>query len=341
MSIISLGEILIDFVPDRRGVSLQRVDNFKKRFGGAPANVAIGLSRLNQEVYFVGQVGDDAFGRFLGQKLQQNEVKTDFLQTTQQAPTTLAFVSLEKSGERDFIFYRNPGADVLLSRDVLQEKLWMNKKILTAGSVSLSSGPAAETTREALKQAQSNGLITCFDINYRHFLWEKESIFLENIADILANINLLKMNFPEFKLLGSHFAPGHFKDKLLQNNKYAQENIRKILSSVCSRLLARGPDLIVVTFGAKGSYYQRKSSSGFVNSEFSCQALDTTGAGDAFMAVLVNFIEEKFDEFSEELNANFLEKALFYANKAGALAVTEYGAASAFPDKEKLFQEEI
>ncbi len=333
MAILALGEILIDFVPQQRGVGLDSVEDFKKRFGGAPANAAVGLGRLEEDVYFLGQVGKDAFGLFLRETLENNGVKTDFFEMTGEAPTTLAFVSLEESGERDFIFYRQPGADALLSKNVLNEKVFDATRVLLTGSVSLSSGPAAETTEKALVEAKKRDIITCFDVNYRHFLWPGEKIFADKIHSLLEHIDVLKMNLEELVLLNEREGEADLEDGLLSDQAAEVEK-------AADTLLKNGPELVVITSGSEGCFYKTGKAGGYVAVDSEVEALDTTGAGDAFMAVLVSFINDRADDFPEGLTEEFLQEIMTFANRAGALTVEEYGAIRGLPSRRQLFSQE-
>jgi len=325
MSIITLGEILIDFVPQQKGLSLKNVKGFDKRFGGAPANVSIGLGKLENNVSFVGQVGNDSFGEFLIDKLKENKVNTKYIKKTKENPTTLAFVSLEEDGERDFIFYRHPGADTLLSPDDITIDLFKNKNILHTGSVSLSSEPSASATIKSIKMANKKGLLNSFDVNFRHFLWSDSNLAKNKVLSLLKYIDLLKVNIEELELL--------------TNQNLANYDSKEKIFSLAKSLLEKGPGMILITDGKIGSYYITPNYKGFVKTKI-VKAVDATGAGDAFTATFLHFLNQELNKVNsiKDIEQDFFIKSLRFANKAGSLVVTKRGAISALPEKKELFE---
>jgi len=170
-AVISHGEMLIDFVSTVNGVSLIEAPSFLKAPGGAPANVAVGLARLGVSAGFLGQVGDDAFGHFLAQTLRENNVDVSALRFSREARTMLAFVSLRVDGERDFMFYRQPSADVLYRPEDVDETYVRSAKVFHFGTISLILEPARSATLHAVKIAREAGLTISFDPNLRLNLW--------------------------------------------------------------------------------------------------------------------------------------------------------------------------
>src|SRR5437764_13192160 len=166
-SVICLGEALIDFVADVHGVSIEDCPGFRKAAGGAPANVAVGVARLGRTSAFAGKVGEDPFGRFLERTLAENGVDTSPMRFDAEARTGLAFVSLMEDGERDFVFYRHPSADMRLRPDELPQDLFDGARIFHFGSITLISEPSRSTTLEALRRARSAGCRISFDPNLR------------------------------------------------------------------------------------------------------------------------------------------------------------------------------
>jgi len=169
--IITLGELLIDFVPTVSGVTLIEAPAFKKAPGGAPANVAVGLSRLGVPTGFMGKVGDDAFGHFLAQTLEQAGVDISALRFSAEARTALAFVSLRADGEREFMFYRHPSADMLYAPDEVDGDYIRSAHILHYGSISLITEPSRSATLCAVETAKAAGLRISYDPNLRLNLW--------------------------------------------------------------------------------------------------------------------------------------------------------------------------
>jgi len=171
IDVVTLGELLIDFVPTQSGVSLIDAPSFKKAPGGAPANVAAGLAKLGVSTAFLGKVGDDAFGQFLKTTLEKVGVDTRGVVFSQDARTALAFVSLRSDGEREFMFYRHPSADMLYTPEEVNGSLIENAKILHVGSISLISEPSRSATLSALEIARENHVLISYDPNLRLALW--------------------------------------------------------------------------------------------------------------------------------------------------------------------------
>ena len=155
--VVSFGELLIDFVPTVNGVSLAEAPAFKKAPGGAPANVAVGLAKLGHDVAFMGKVGDDEFGKMLMQILADNKVDVSAMHLDTTARTALAFVTLKHDGEREFMFYRHPSADMLLRPDEIDHEMIKNSAIFHYGSISLIAEPCRSAHLAALETAASAG----------------------------------------------------------------------------------------------------------------------------------------------------------------------------------------
>ena len=170
-AVITLGELLIDFVPTVSGVTLIEAPAFKKAPGGAPANVAAGLAKLGVSTGFMGKVGDDAFGHFLAQTLKEAGVDISALRFSTEARTALAFVSLRADGEREFMFYRHPSADTLYTPDEVDCDYIRSAQVLHYGSISLIGEPSRSATLRAVETAKAAGLRISYDPNLRLNLW--------------------------------------------------------------------------------------------------------------------------------------------------------------------------
>ncbi len=187
--IVAAGELLIDFAPG--GTTKEGTALFERNPGGAPANVLAMASRLGKKTAMIGKVGDDQFGRFLTDVLKNIHVDTKGLVYTKEANTTLAFVSLDKNGDRSFSFYRNPGADMLLAAADVDVEMVKNCRIFHFGTVSMTSNPSREATLFAVDTAKKNGAIISFDPNLRPLLWrnleEAKAMIVKGLplADIL------------------------------------------------------------------------------------------------------------------------------------------------------------
>src|SRR5919106_2687352 len=169
--VICLGEVLIDFVPTVTPTTLIEAPAFRKAPGGAPANVAVALARLDRPSAFMGMTGDDPFGRFLELTLGEAGVDTGPLRFTAEARTALAFVSLRADGERQFMFYRHPSADMLLRPEDVDEAAIRAARALHFGSISLISEPSRGATLHAIEVARDAGCLISCDPNLRLALW--------------------------------------------------------------------------------------------------------------------------------------------------------------------------
>jgi fructokinase len=303
--VICMGELLIDFVPTRSGVSLVEAPSFKKAAGGAPANVAVGLARLGVRAGFMGKVGDDAFGHFLAQSLADSGVDITSLVFSNIARTALAFVSLTSSGERDFMFYRHPSADMLFEPREVNEGAIGQARIFHFGSITLISEPSRSATLHALDVAERGGLIISYDPNLRLPLWSSEDQAMEQMLAGWDRAHIVKASAEEIAFLSGE----------------------DDLSSGVAALWKPKLKLVVATQGAGGCSYFTRKAEGHV-AGFSVDTVDTTGAGDGFVAgLLLNVLAHP--ALWEDVPA--LQEALRYANAVGALTTTQLGAIPALP----------
>uniref|UniRef100_A0A803Q2W5 fructokinase n=1 Tax=Cannabis sativa TaxID=3483 RepID=A0A803Q2W5_CANSA len=199
--IVSFGEMLIDFVPTVSGVSLAEAPGFLKAPGGAPANVAIAVTRLGGKAAFVGKLGDDEFGHMLAGILRDNGVSTQGINFDQGARTALAFVTLKADGEREFMFYRNPSADMLLRPDELNLELIKSAKVFHYGSISLIVEPCRSAHMKAMEAAKDAGALLSYDPNLRLPLWPSEDEAREQILSIWDKADVIKVSDVELVFL--------------------------------------------------------------------------------------------------------------------------------------------
>jgi fructokinase len=303
--VIALGELLIDFVPTVSGVTLVEAPAFKKAPGGAPANVAAGLAKLGISTSFLGKVGEDAFGRFLEQVLREAGVDTSGLLFSAQARTALAFVSLRADGEREFMFYRHPSADMLYTPEEVDVELIRRGRIFHFGSISLIGEPSRSATLRALEIARQAGLLISYDPNLRLNLWPGAEAARQGMLTGWTHANVIKVSAEELSFLsGRDDLPGGVRGLW-------HENLR----------------LLVVTMGKGGCVYFTAGSRGEV-SGFRVDVVDTTGAGDGFVAGLLKGLLETPDAWEEDAA---LQHICRFANAVGALTTTQRGAIPALP----------
>jgi fructokinase len=303
-NIIAHGELLIDFVPTLTPVSLIEAPAFIKAPGGAPANVAVSLAKLGESVGFLGQVGDDAFGHFLAGVLRDNGVDTRTLNFSQAARTALAFVSLKADGDRDFMFYRHPSADMLYAPSDVDHVAEMVRaaQVFHFGSISLIGEPARSATLHAIaltKHSHANALIT-YDPNLRLPLWPNADAARAGMLLGWQHANLIKVSEEELA-----FLTGQSDWQLAART-----------------LWHAGLQALLVTRGPHGCFYMTREFAGAV-AGFQVDVVDTTGAGDAFMAGMIHGLLHTPEALQSE--AAFRELCVF-ANANGALATTKRGA---------------
>ncbi|XP_071924446.1 probable fructokinase-5 isoform X2 [Coffea arabica] len=304
--IVCFGEMLIDFVPDTSGVSLAESKGFLKAPGGAPANVACAITKLGGVSAFIGKVGDDEFGRMLVDILAKNGVKSDGVCLDKHARTALAFVTLKRNGEREFMFYRNPSADMLLKESELNMGLIKQAKIFHYGSISLISEPCRSAHMAAMKAAKEAGVLLSYDPNVRLPLWPSADAARQGIKSIWSEADFIKVSDDEVEFL-------------------TQKDPQK--EDVVMSLWHDHLKLLVVTDGEKGCRYFTKNFKGKV-AGFPVNAIDTTGAGDSFVGALLCSVANDPSIFQDE---GKLKEALTFANACGAICTTQKGAIPALP----------
>ncbi|KAF7821260.1 putative fructokinase-7 [Senna tora] len=307
--------MLIDFVPTVAGVSLADAPAFKKAPGGAPANVAVGISRLGGSSAFVGKVGKDEFGYMLADILKQNNVDISGMRFDSNARTALAFVTLRADGEREFLFFRNPSADMLLHESELDKDLIKQAKIFHYGSISLIDEPCKSAHLAAMNIAKNSGAILSYDPNLRLPLWPSAEAARNGIMSIWDQADIIKISEDEITFLTGGDDP--YDDNVVLN-KLFHPNLK----------------LLIVTEGSEGCRYYTKEFKGRV-AGVKVKPVDTTGAGDAFVGGMLYSFASDPSIFQDEKR---LKKALYFANVCGALTVTERGAIPALPTKEAVLQ---
>jgi fructokinase len=301
MGIVSFGELLIDFVALETGVSVGEASGFEKKPGGAPANVAVAVAKLGQSSAFLGQVGDDPFGHYLGGVLRAEGVNTAGLRFSTEARTALAFVSLRADGERSFVFYRQPSADMLMRPQDVALDLIDGQTMFHFGSITLISEPSRSATLAAVNYARERGLTISYDPNLRLSLWRDAETAREGLLSGLDYANIVKVSDEELEFLTGEDDP--------------------------APLWRDGMRMIVVTHGSGGATLYTRDNTPFYEAGFRVNAVDTTGAGDGFVAgLLVGLVEQ-----GERIGA--LSEILRFANAVGAITTTARGAIPALPTR--------
>lgn len=308
--VVALGELLIDFI--QNGSSRNGNPLFEANPGGAPCNVLAMLARLGYRTAFIGKVGNDSFGRMLGETIQEAGISAEGLVYDSDVNTTLAFVHSLAGGDRDFSFFRNPGADIMLTEQEVSKKLVEGCRIFHFGSLSLTDDPAETATKRAVALAKEAGKLISFDPNYREPLWKNEERAKDAVWYGIGACDILKIADNEIKWLTGL-------------DDY-DEGVRALKER-------SGAKLINVTLGRKGSlaYYQGRKVCG--KPFLSDRTIDTTGAGDTFCAGVLDFVlEHGLDDWKEA----DLEEMQTFANAAASIVTTRKGALRSMPDKEEI-----
>ena len=307
--VICIGECLIDFVSKELDKPIGECREFKKAAGGAPANVAVGLAKLGIESGLIGKVGQDDFGHFLQNTLIKHNVNMDNFILDKDVRTTLAFIATRSDGGKSILFYRNPGADMMLRVDNIDIDFVKTARILHLGSVSMSQEPSRKATFYAIEVARKSGVTISLDPNLRLSLWPSQKQAKEIVLEAIKQCDILKCNMEEIQIL--------------TETERWQEGTNKILDM--------GVKLVVVTDADKGCYYNNYTLSGAVPS-FDVNPIDFLGAGDSFTSALLYMILKKNMLPSlQEVNGKELYTALEFANAVGAIATLKKGAIPSLP----------
>lgn len=306
--ITAVGELLIDLT--WTGTSEAGVPLYAANPGGAPANVAVAAARLGARTAFVGKVGRDAFGRYLRRTLEDNGVETAGLREGA-LPTTLAVVSVDGTGEREFSFLR--GADWDLSPEEVDQRILEESKILHFGSVTLTPGLCRSTTIFAARHARAHGALVSYDPNYREKLWQDRAQAEQWMTMVLPLVDIIKLAREELPMVTG-------TDDLEEGSR---------------RLEERGLSLVLVTLGAEGAFCRWQGEC-FTVPGVPVRVADTNGAGDAFLGAVLARLCRRGGRPLEGLTAGELADIAAYANRAAALTCSRPGAIPALPTAEEL-----
>lgn len=310
--VVALGELLIDFTEN--GTSAQGNGLFEACPGGAPCNVLAMLRKLGKSCAFVGKVGDDMFGRLLRDAIIEVGIHADGLVMDANIPTTLAFVKTFENGDRDFSFYRKPGADMMLTESELPEEAIVSARIFHFGTLSMTHEGIRAATVKAVELAKEGGAYVSFDPNLRPPLWDDLEDAKEAIAWGLSQCDILKIADNELEFMTGETDFG--KGAAILHEKYP--NIQ----------------VLNVTAGADGSYsFYGEEEPVFVPSFRLGGTIETTGAGDTFCASVLNFVVENG---IARLTPEDRQAMLRFANAAAYLVTTRKGAIRSMPEREEV-----
>ncbi len=308
--VVALGELLIDFTEN--GLSGQGNPLLEANPGGAPCNVLAMLNRLGKKTAFIGKVGNDQFGKMLKEVVEESGTDVSGLAMDEQVHTTLAFVHTFPDGDREFSFYRNPGADMMLTKEEVDPELIKKARIFHFGTLSSTHAGVREATRYAIDVAKENGLLVSFDPNLREPLWESLDQAKEEILYGMSKCDILKISDNEMEFMTG-----------ISDYTKGVEMLREQFDI----------PLICVTLGKEGSraYYRDTivEAAPFVRED----TIETTGAGDTFEACTLNYILE---HGLEDLTEENLKEMLTFANAGASIITTRKGALKVMPKKEEI-----
>lgn len=309
--VIALGELLIDFTMN--GQSEQGNNMFEACPGGAPCNVLALLNKMGKKTAFIGKVGKDQFGALLRDTITEAGIDASNLMVDENVNTTLAFVHTFPDGDREFSFYRNPGADMMLTADEVNPEVVKDTKVFHFGTLSMTHEGVREATKKAVETAKANGCLVSFDPNLRPPLWSSLDLAKEQMEYGFGKCDILKISDNEIQFVSG-------REDYDEGIAYLQETYNI--------------PLILLTMGKDGSraYYKgmRVERPGF-----SVKAIETTGAGDTFCGSSLNYlVDHDFENLTEEQ----LGEMLTFANAAAALVTTKKGAIKAMPVKEEVLE---
>lgn len=313
IDVVALGELLIDFAcldTDADGYPTMAAHP-----GGAPANFLAALAKFGAKTALLGKVGTDAFGKLLTATLQKAGIGTSGLVATEDTFTTLAFVTFDQHGDREFSFSRKPGADTCITFDELALSVIDEAKIFHFGALSLTDEPARTTTYRAVEYARSKGKLITYDPNLRKPLWKDLNTAREQILWGLQQADVVKISDEEVEFL---FGLG------------VEEGAKHILDDY-------GVKLVFVTCGADGCYFKNALAQGKVPSLAGIQVKDTTGAGDIFGGSAVWKLLQ-YGIRPEALDAAQLRDIVRFACTSAGLSTTKSGGISSVPDYEDVLK---
>lgn len=311
--VVALGELLIDFAP--KAVNESGYPVLSANPGGAPGNFLAALTKYGCRTAMIGKVGDDMFGRLLIRTLKDAGIETKGILTDPEQFTTLAFVSLDAAGNRDFSFARKPGADTCLKPEEICGELLEDARVFHFGTLSLTDEPAASATRKAISTAKERGILISLDPNLRKPLWKNEADAKEAIEWSLRQADIVKISDEEIAWLWG-ISPEAGAEKLLREY---------------------GVSLVYATLGPKGCHAATKNCRVTVGSPSGIHVVDTTGAGDIFGgSAMSRFLQS--GKRPEELTEEELRKIVSFACTAASLSTQKHGGITSVPELTEIEQ---
>lgn len=316
--LLSIGEALIDFIPEQVGIGMKDVESFAPIVGGAPANVCGAFVKLGGEAEMITQLGEDPFGDKIVAEFEKYGIGSNYVKRTEEANTALAFVALQSDGNREFSFYRKPSADMLMSAVDIKEEWFKGEYALHFCSVSLGDFPMKEAHKQAICFAQNEGMLISFDPNLRKPLWNNDKALFETVWEFIPMAHVLKISDEELEFLTGTEDIEKAKEKLFVGNV----------------------EMILYTKGADGAQCYTRLRKGEAASK-KVKAIDTTGAGDGFIGSFLyqlysnGITAENLADVTEEQMVKFLT----FSNTFSGISVQKKGAIASYPDRKVMLEQ--
>ena len=312
--LIAIGEALIDFIPEQTGCAIKDVDTFQPAVGGAPANVCGAFTKLGGQSEMITQLGTDGFGDKILETFKNAGIGSSFVKRTGTANTSLAFVALKEDGNREFSFYRNPGADMLFAAEDVKEEWFEDAYALHFCSVSLGDFPMKDAHRKAIEYALENNAIISFDPNLRPALWNDAVQMIQTVKEFIPMADIVKISDEEL-----HSVTGKTE-----------------IETALEQLFTNRVKMVIYTEGSAGARVFTKNASA-VAAGTKVKAVDTTGAGDGFIGAFLWCLHRDGVTASqiENLSAKTLETYVKFANAFCAKSVQKRGAIPSYPTLEE------
>lgn len=308
--VTALGELLIDFTPQAKSEAGMNV--FEQNPGGAPGNALAAVNKLGGKTAFIGKVGKDMHGEFMVKTLENAGIETKGIIVDENVFTTLAFVSLSETGEREFSFARKPGADTCLTKEEVNVDIIKDSAIFHVGSLSLTDEPVKSATIYALEEAKKAGCIMSYDPNYRAMLWPSKDAAVAGMRSVVDYMDVMKISDEETKLLTD-----------IEDPKGAAE-----------ALIGKGLKIVAVTLGKDGAYIATKDG-GEVVSGFTSKVVDTTGAGDSFWGGFLSQLI-KSGKKPEDVTLEEAKEFARFGNAVASLCVEKRGGIPGMPSLDEV-----
>lgn len=308
--LIAIGEALIDFIPQETGKTIKEVGAFAPKVGGAPANVCGAFSKLSGKSAMITQLGTDPFGDKIVDELERYNIDCSYIKRTDKANTSLAFVSLKDDGNREFSFYRNPGADMLYESSDIDRRWFDDCDILHFCSVSLGDFPMREAHNKAIECAKDAGAIISFDPNLRPALWNNTVDMIDAVKAYIKKADIIKISDEELEdICGC-----------------------KVIEKALDKLFTGNVKMVIYTEGANGASAFTQTNRAYAKG-IKVKAVDTTGAGDGFIGAFLYCLAKddvKAKDISK-LTSEKLTEYLEFANRFSAKSVMKEGAIASYP----------